>query len=149
MGDGYVKIVGIWDIKLYGPNGELKAHRNGNNVITSLGKELLATTLKSSVVSAANTIRYIAIGTDATAETSADTALGVEVARVSGVVSYTSGAIYEVVASFAAGTGTGTIVEYGLLNTSSAGTLFSRDTEDAITKGASDSLTVIAQVTFS
>jgi hypothetical protein len=149
MADGTIKIVGMWDIKLHGPDGRLKDHRHGQNVITTVGKELLATTLKSSVVSAANTIRYIAIGTGSTAESSSDTALGTEVARASGAVTYTSGAIYEVTATFAAGTGTGAIAEYGLLNTSSAGTLFSRDTEAVINKGASDTLTVTTQVTFS
>ncbi len=142
-------IKGHWEMKLYGPNGFLKEVRSGQNVITTVGKEMLARYLLSATTSGANTLKYIAIGTGATAEAAGDTALGAELARTTGTVTYTSGAIYEVLATFAAGTGTGAIAEYGLLNSSAAGTLFSRDTETVINKGAGDILTVTTKVTFS
>lgn len=148
MHNGF-KIVGHWDIKLHGPDGRLKDHRFGKNVITTNGKEFLARYLHSATTSGANDLKYIAIGTGSTAESASDTALGTETARAQGTSTYTSGAIYEVVATFAAGTGTGAIVEYGLLSSSTGGTLFSRDTEDVINKGASDTLTVTTKVTFS
>ncbi len=145
-----MKIRGFWEIVLTGEDGQVKQKVNGENVITTNGKEYLARLLMSAATAATtNTIRYVAIGTSSTPESTSDTALGGELARVSGLVSYTSGAIYEVVATFAAGVGTGSIVEYGLLNTSSAGTLFSRDTEALVTKGASDVLTVTTRVTLS
>lgn len=149
MSDG-AKLIGRWEIILTGPEGHIKEARSGQNVITTVGKELLARYLSSAATAAAtNTIRYIAIGTGATAEAAGDTALGTELSRATGVCTYTSGAIFEVAASFAAGVGTGAIAEYGLLNSSTGGTLFSRDTETVINKGAGDSLSVICKLTLS
>lgn len=135
---------------LYGPDGEVKEYREGFNVVTTVGKEWLASFLSSAAAAAATmTAKYVAIGTDSTSEAAADTSLGVEVARQTGTVSYVSGGIYQVTATFAAGTGTGAIVEYGLYTSSSAGTLVSRDTEAVINKGAGDTLTTVYQLTLS
>lgn len=145
-----IELKGHYFVTLYGAPGEVKAHRAGENVVTTVGKEFVASFLKSAAAAASTfTARYMAIGTDATAEAVGNTTLGTELARVSGVVSYTSGGIYEVVATFASGTGTGAIVEYGLLSSSAAGTLVSRDTEAVINKGANDSLTITYQLTIS
>lgn len=145
-------ISGKWNAELRGPDGALKAHRRGSNVVCTNGKEFLASFLQSAVATASTfTMRYVAIGTDATAEAAANTTLGTEVARVSGIVSYVSNQIYQVKATFGTGTGTGAIVEYGLFSTSTAGggTMLARDTEDVINKGANDTLTVTAQFTIS
>jgi hypothetical protein len=134
---------------LYGPDGDIKQSVSSPNVVTTNGKEFLASYLNSAATSAQNTLKFIAIGTDATAEAVGNTGLGVELSRHTGTVSYISGAIYQVSATFAAGSGTGAIVEYGLYNTNTGGTLFSRNTDNVINKGASDSLTVIYQLTIS
>lgn len=145
-----LKFTGNWKMVLTGPDGEIKAVREGRNIVTTVGKEILAAYLASSAASAtAFTMKYIAIGTDATAEAVGNTALGVEAARHTGVASYTSGAIYEVKATFATGSGTGAIVEYGLFSANTGGTMFARDVESAINKGANDTLTVTAQYTIS
>ena len=145
-----VKMKGEWFIYLYGPNGELKDTRQGFNVVTSVGKEFLASFMNSAVAAASTfTGRYIGIGTDATGETASDTALGTELSRQSGTASYVSNQIFQVRATFATGSGTGAIVEYGLLSTSTGGTLIARDTEAAINKGANDTLTVVCQLTIS
>lgn len=134
---------------LYGPDGEVKEYREGFNVVTTVGKEWLASFLSSAAAAAATmTAKYVAIGTDATAEAAGNTSLGTETARQTGTVSYLSGGIYQVTATFAAGTGTGAIVEYGLYTSSSAGTLISRDTEAVINKGAGDTLTAVYQLTL-
>jgi hypothetical protein len=94
-------------------------------------------------------MKYIAIGTDSTAEAAANTALGIEAARHTGTVSYISGQIFQVKATFGTGLGTGAIVEYGLFSSNTAGTMLARDTESVINKGANDTLTVSAQFTLS
>ena len=110
-----LKLSGYWTAILRGPNGEIKDEKKGHNVICTNGKEYLASFLSSAAAGAATfTMRYIGIGTDATAEANSNTALGTELARHTGIVSYISGAIYQVKATFAAGLGTGAIVEYGL-----------------------------------
>lgn len=141
---------GKWSAVLIGHDGNVKDSRSGFNVIASNGKEALAAFLAAAAATATtNTFRYIGIGTDSTAEAASNTALGTELSRHTGVVSYVSNAIFQVTATFAAGSGTGAIVEYGLFNSSSAGTLLSRDTESVINKGALDTLVVTAQMTLS
>ncbi len=144
-------VKGRWRMELRGPDGQIKQQTNwGQNVVTDVGKEFIASFLYSSALAAAtNTAKYIAIGTDATAEAASNTALGTEVSRHTGTVSYISNQIYQVKATFATGSGTGAIVEYGLLSSNTAGTLIARDTEGAINKGANDTLTVYAQFTIS
>ncbi len=145
-----VKMKGEWFITLYGPDGHIKDRKQGFNVVTTVGKEFLASFLSSAAAGACTfTGRYVAIGTDGTSESAANTTLGTEVSRHTGTVSYISGQILQVTATFATGSGTGSIVEYGLLSSNSAGTLIARDTESAISKGANDTLTVVAQLTFS
>jgi hypothetical protein len=141
---------GEWFVTLYGPDGEVKQKAQGFNVVTDVGKEFIASFLGSAAAGAATfTAKYIAIGSDATAEAASNTALGTELSRTTGTVSYVSNQIYQISATFAAGSGTGAVAEYGLLSSSTAGTLVARDTEAVINKGASDTLTVTAQLTFS
>lgn len=137
-------------MRLYGPEGILKDERQGYNVITTNGKEALASLLASGALAATtNTFKYVAIGSDNTSEAASNTALGTELSRHTGTVSYVSNAIYQVTATFATGSGTGGIYEYGLLNSNTGGTMLSRDTESLINKGASDTLTVTCQITLS
>lgn len=150
----YVRLYGKWRIERHTPDATgsmcVAEVREGLNIITTNGKEALASLLYSGTVTATtNTFRYLGIGTGTGAESAADTALGTESARHTGTVSYVSGAIYQVKATFAAGTGTGAITEYGLFNSSSAGTMFCRDLEAVINKGAGDTLTATLQVTLS
>lgn len=145
-----IKLMGRYTAQLYGPDGELKQEIQGKNVVCTNGKEFLASFLHSAALAAAtNTCKYIAIGSDSTAEAASNTALGTELSRHTGTVSYVSNQIFQVKATFATGSGTGSIYEYGLLSSSTAGTLISRDTEALITKGANDTLTVTYQLTIS
>lgn len=145
---GGVKVTGHWNMVLTGSDGQVKQEVAGKNVVVENGLEFLASFLNSAATAASTfNMRYIAIGTDATAEAVSNTALGTEVSRHTGTVTYTSGGLYEVVATFAAGSGTGPIAEYGLFSANSGGTMFSRDTESVINKGESDSLTVTTKVT--
>ena len=148
--DKSLKLVGRWTAELHGEDGSLKKRVAGTNVVCTNGKEWLASFLYSATVTAStNTMRYVAIGTDSTTEAASNTALGTELSRHTGTVSYVSGQIYQVKATFAAGSGTGAIVEYGLFSSSSGGTMLNRDTEAVINKGASDTLTVTCQLTLS
>jgi len=139
---------GKWKAELYGPDGNLKDYREGFNVVTETGAAALASHLVDAVSGAiAFNFKYMAIGTDATAEASSNTALGTEDARHTSTVSLISNVIYQVVATFATGSGVGAIVEYGILNSNTGGTILTRDTESAINKGANDTLKVTAQLT--
>lgn len=147
-GPDKVEMIGHWNMVCKGPDGQVKQEVSGKNVIVTNGLEFLASFLNSAATAAATfTMRYVAVGTDSTAEAVSNTALGTEVGRHTGTVSYASGAIYSVVATFAAGSATGAITEYGLFSSNTAGTMFSRDTESVINVGASDSLEVTTVVT--
>ncbi len=145
-----VTLNGKWYVTLYGPGGEIKDHRAGHNVVCTNGKEFMASFLASAAAGASTfTMKYVAIGTDSTAEAAAQTALGVETARHTGTVSYVSNQVYRVTATFGTGVGTGSIVEYGLFSSSTGGTMLNRDTESAIAKGANDTLTAVMDLTLS
>ncbi len=120
-------------------------------MVCTNGKEWLASFFASAAATAATlTAKYIAIGTGTTAESAAQTAMVTETARVSaGAMSYVSNQIYRVIATFASGTGTGAVTEYGLFTSSANGTMISRDLEDVINKGANDTLTVQYELTIS
>lgn len=149
MNEG-LNLKGRYTATLYGPDGAVKKTVEGPNVVCTNGKEFLASFLQSAAAAASTfTMKYIAIGTDSTAEAAANTALGTEVSRHTGVVSYVSNQIYKVTATFATGSGTGAITEYGLFSSNANGTMLSRDTESVINKGANDTLTVIYQLTIS
>ena len=141
-------IRGRWAAELTAEDGSLKDRQEGDNLVVTNGKEFMASFLHSAVTGSSFTMQFVAIGTDSTAATLADTALGTEATRSTGTASYTSGGIYEVVATFEAGDGTGAIVEYGLFSANAAGTMLSRDIESVINKGAGDTLTVTAQITI-
>jgi len=142
---------GKFYVYLYGPDGSLKEKRQGYNVVTTVGKEFMASFLYSAAVAASTfTCKYIAIGSGQVPEATSDTAMGTELARVAAsTVSYVSGQVLQMTATFATGVGTGSIYEYGVLSSLTVGTLLARDSESVITKGANDTLTVVYQITLS
>lgn len=141
---------GRWFVTLYGPDGNVKDYKEGDNVVCTNGKEFLASFLASAAAAASTfTCKYVGIGTNATAEAAANTALGTEIARHTGTVSYVSNQVYRVTATFATGLGTGSIMEYGLFSSNTAGTMLSRDTESLISKGVNDTLTAVINLTIS
>lgn len=126
-------------------DGKVIEERKETNVITTVGKNLIATLVSGS----GTAFSHMAIGTDSTTEAAGDTALGVEAGRVTLTSkSVTSGTI-AYIGDFPAGTGTGSIVEAGIFNASSGGTMLNRTTFSAVTKTASDALKITWNVTFS
>lgn len=141
---------GRYIVTLYGPDGREKITRESPNVVCTNGKEFLASFLSSAAAAASTfTCKYLAIGSDNTAANAANTALGTELSRTTATVSYVSNQIYQLTCTFATGSGTGNVYEYGVFSSSTAGTLLSRDVDALITKGALDTLKVIYQLTVS
>ena len=145
-----LNIKGKWYVTLYGAENEVKQHIEGVNTITTGGISALVQHLVSATAAATTfTHRYVAIGSDNTSETSADTALGTELARHTATVSQVTDGIYRLSATYPSGTGTGNIYEYGVFDSNTGGTMFSRDTEGLVTKSANDTLVVITEITYS
>jgi hypothetical protein len=142
-------IEGHWKATLKDQYGNYKTHVEGKNVVTNSGIAFLAKFLHSAATSGSFTMNYIAIGTDSTAEAAGNSTLGTEASRHTGVISYAGAGVFTVVATFAAGSGTGDIVEYGVFSANTNGTMFNRATQSAVAKGASDSLEVTCNITLS
>jgi len=132
--------------------GKLKIAINGDtvqeipNVVVTDGKEYVASRMKDATATA---MSHMAIGTDSTAASTSDAALGAEAGRVSLTSTTVTSNEVEYVATFGAGTGTGAITEAGILNAASSGTLLCRTVFSVVNKGASDSMTITWTVTVS
>ena len=124
--------------------GEVKVDRLEKNLVVTVGKDWIASRM---VGTAANTMGYMAVGTDSTAPAAGNTTLGAEVARVAVTSQTASTNTVTYVATFGAGTGTGALTEAGLFNANTAGTMLSRTTYSVINKGSGDEMTVTWVIT--
>jgi hypothetical protein len=141
-----VEMGGTLAIAHFGPNGELIEDRFYSNIVVTVGKQWIAQRMKDTAGSPSHTIplqmSHMAVGGNAvvgsnpakTTPVVGDTQLSTggspalsELARVGlttagGVV---SGAVVTYATTFAAGTGTGSLVEAGIFNsaTGAAGTM--------------------------
>ena len=139
-------------IESFNPTGHVIVRLNddivydGPNLITTAGKALIASRMvdgNDAVVS------HLAAGSNNMAAAAGDTALASELGRTA-LTSFThSTNTFTAVATLAAGTATGAVVEFGLLNASSGGTLLCRTVVSTINKGSSDSITVTWVLTAS
>lgn len=124
--------------------GEVKVDRLEKNLVVTAGKAWIASRM---VGTSANTMGYMAVGTDSTAPAAGNTTLGAEVARVAVTSQTASTNTVTYVATFGAGTGTGALTEAGLFNANSAGTMLSRTTYSVINKGSGDEMTITWVIT--
>jgi hypothetical protein len=132
-----LRIKGALKIVLTDAQGNIKDEREVPNLVVTVGKNFIASRM---IGVTDNIMSHMAIGTGVTAAADANTTLQTEVARVAlGSNVRTNNAI-AYVATFPAGTGTGSITEAGILNNSSGGILLCRTTFGVITKGAADTL---------
>lgn len=138
--------------ELLNMKGKLKIELNGevvqevDNLVVTVGKNFVASRMTGTSPAV---MSHMAIGTTNTAAAAGDTALAAEAARVALASGTTSAAVVTYIATFPAGTGTGAIVEAGLFNAASAGTMLCRTVFAVINKGAADSMTITWTVTVS
>lgn len=130
--------------KLFDEDGLLKQEENVHNLICTAGKDKLVATSSMKYI---KDFAYIAIGTNATAANAADTTLGTETARSLATLSNPDAHTYQAQVTFAAGTGTGTVTESGLLDAASTGNLLTHQVFSGIAKAAGDSLQVTWSIT--
>lgn len=117
-----------------------------DNLVVTAGKNFVASRM---VGVAANVMSHMAIGTTNTAAAAGDTTLAAEAARVALTSGTATTNVATYVATFPAGTGTGAIVEAGILNAGSGGTLLCRTVFSVVNKGALDAMTITWTVTVS
>ena len=142
------KFKGHFKIEVFDKNMNLKESKEVDNLIVTVGKTFLATWLAAGSQSNAF-MPGTAIGTGTNAPTTGDTTLQTEVARVSNTASSSTN-VFQTVATFNPGVGTGAITEAGMLSSSvSGGTMFARQVFSVVNKGSADTLQITWQITFS
>jgi ATP-dependent protease HslVU (ClpYQ) peptidase subunit len=116
------------------------------NLVVNTGLNYIVSRMKDTTETA---MSHMAIGSGSTAAAAGNTALGTELGRVSLTSTTVSTNTIQYVASFPAGTGTGTVYEAGIFNASSGGTLLCRTVFGIVTKDAGDSLAITWTITVS
>ena len=140
-----LKATGNLSITLTKPDGK-QEKTVVKNLIVDSGTSYIASRMNST---AEGVLSHMAIGTDSTAAAAGNTALGSESARVAFDTLAVVANVLTYTATFPAGTGTGAIVEAGLFNDPTAGTMLCRTVFPVINKGVDDSLSIDWDVTIS
>ena len=141
-----LKATGSLRVVVTGKDGQVKEEHDFKNLVVTVGKNFVASRM---VGTASAVMSHMAIGEDDTAAAAGDTALGSEVGRVSLASATATNNVVTYTATFPAGTGTGAIVEAGILNAASAGTMLCRTVFAVVNKGADDAMSVTWTVTIS
>lgn len=141
--EGFFKMRGDVDIVLRNEaSGEILGKRLVRNLVINTGLYHIADRLEDSPDEVA--MGWAAIGSDNTAATATDTALLSELGRVAltSKIQGAGGSANQVTysATIPAGTGTGTVVEAGILNAVSSGILLARTVFSPIVKGSGDAI---------
>lgn len=140
-----IKVTGQVCITVTDKNGQVKDRREIKNLVVNTGKEFIA----ARMVGTPTAMSHMALGSVNTAAAVGDTALGTELGRVSLASATSTGAVVTYTASFPAGTATGAVVEAGIFNASSAGTMLCRTVFAVVNKGADDAMSVTWAITVS
>lgn len=143
---GSVKLTGKLFVTLRNAAGETIAEQHVPNLVVTAGKAFIASRMAGA---ASNVMSHMAVGSNNTAESTAQTALLAQTAIVALTVAGGTPSSNQVTytATFGAGVGTGTIAEAGIFNAASAGTMLARSIAVSLTKGATDTLTITWVVT--
>ena len=140
-----IKLTGHVSIQLFDKNGNTKDSREIKNLVVTVGKEFIA----ARMVGTPTEMSHMALGADNTAAAIGNTALGSELGRVALASDTASAAIVTYTASFPAGTATGAIVEAGIFNAASSGTMLCRTVFAVVNKGVDDVMAVTWAITVS
>lgn len=140
-----LKVTGDVLITLFNKDGSVKDSREIKNLVVTTGKAFIA----ARMVGTPTEMSHMAIGASSTAAANGDTALGAELGRVALASDTVAGAVVTYTATFPAGTGTGAVVEAGILNAGSGGTMLCRTVFSVVNKGADDAMSITWTITVS
>lgn len=140
-----MKVTGALTVQLIGKDGTVKETREIPNLVVAAGKTFVA----ARMVGTPTAMSHMAVGSSSTSPASGDTALGSELGRVALASASSSGAVVTYTATFPPGTGTGAVVEAGVFNAGSSGTMLCRTTFAVVNKGADDAMSITWTVTVS
>ena len=141
-----VNVTGRLKIAHFDECGKEKDVREVKNLVVAVGKDIITSRLTGNTTAIPS---HMAVGSSNTAATTAQTALGTELSRVTLDSSARTNNTIAYVATFPAGTGTGSITEAAILNASSTGDMLCRTNFNAVNKGAADVIVITWNVTIS
>lgn len=131
------KVSGKLTIRVFGADGRLKDEFVEKNLLVSTGLAYIASRMKDG---AATPMTHMALGSSSTAAAAGQTQLGSQLgSRVALTATTVAANEVEYTATFAAGEGTGAVVEAGIFNAASGGTMLCRTVFGLKTKEAGDS----------
>jgi hypothetical protein len=116
------------------------------NLVVTTGKNFIAAKLRA-ITNSPTSMTHMGIGTTSTTPSAGDTALLSQTGRVSLSGDTATNNYVTFTATFPAGTGDGAIVEAGIFNAASGGTMLARTTFPVVTKGSGDTLAITWVVT--
>ena len=139
-----VSLKGNLEVILLDQNGNQKDYRKIENVVVAVGKQIIAARLVGNTIAIPS---HMAVGTDATAAATGQTALGGELGRVVLDSTVRVSNVLTYVATFPAGTGTGALTEAAILNAATTGNMLCRTTVSTVNKAVGDSIVITWNVT--
>lgn len=142
-----IKLRGCLRIALRDPDGQIIHEQIVNNLVVTAGRSWVLGQLETVNQQTAQTISYIAVGSNTTPPTTADTALGNEVTRIivgTWVTSTltTNPPSWQAQISLATNQGNTTLAEVGLFNSSAVGTMLGHATFASFVKATSNTLNI-------
>lgn len=141
MKDGLTLLHNV-SVEVFGPDGEVRDSREIHNLVTTVGKEAVATLLEKGTTRPT----HLAIGTGTEEAKVANSKLQTEKSRKAATVSVT-GAVLTLEKEWGPGEAEGAITEEGIFSAASEGTMFARATFAAVNIGSKDSLKVAHTIT--
>ena len=139
-----VNVKGNLEVILLDENGHQKDYRKVNNLVVAVGKQVIAARLLGNTLAV---MSHMAVGSDATAAATGQTALGTELGRVVFDSTARAANVNTYIATFPAGTGTGALTEAAIFNASSTGNMLCRTTFSVVNKAAADVVVITWNVT--
>ena len=129
----------------YNEFGQLAEQRSIPNLIVAVGKSVIASRLVGNTIAV---FSHMAVGSSNTAVTTSQTSLGTELGRVTLDSTTRTNNTVVYIATFPAGTGTGTLSEAGIFNNSSSGDMLCRTNFNGVVKGVGDTVVITWNVTI-
>ena len=139
-----VNVKGNLEVILLDKTGKQKDYRKVNNLVVAVGKDVIASRLVGNTLAV---MSHMAVGSSSTAAATSQTALGTELGRVALDSTTRSTNTITYVATFPAGTGTGSITEAGILNAGATGNMLCRTVFGVVTKASGDTVVITWNVT--
>tara|TARA_R110000803_G_scaffold60363_2_gene119559 strand:+ start:944 stop:1393 length:450 start_codon:yes stop_codon:yes gene_type:complete len=141
-----LKLRGDVALILKDKNGVIKESRNINNLVVTAGLTFICSRMEGV---GADVMSHMALGSSSTAAAAGDTDVGSILGAREALDSTTASAnTIAYVSSFEAGEGTGAVVEAGIFNAVSAGTMLCRTVFPVVNKQADDTMSVTWTITL-